>query len=157
MSLLSYYLVTCIDIVFSNWWRRSDGTRLTLITTLPLHMELALNTWKSQLSRAGTGNSDVLNLWHWASWAWGTKPIVTCYVPQNERPIPRNTKNFSSWSRSIKMDWLCEAKPFHYKGLALRSKANPIIMERLKPIQQNWSALLCKVDRLQWFGFAKQS
>ena len=29
-------------------------------------MELALNTWKSQLSRAGTGNSDVLNPWHWA-------------------------------------------------------------------------------------------
>ena len=29
-------------------------------------MELALNIWKSQLSRAGTGNSDVLNPWHWA-------------------------------------------------------------------------------------------
>ena len=28
-------------------------------------MELALNTWKSQLSRAGTGNYDV-NPWHWA-------------------------------------------------------------------------------------------
>ena len=61
-----WLLVTCIDIGFSNWWRGSDGTRLTLITTLPLHMELALNTWKSQLSRAGTGNSDVLNPWHWA-------------------------------------------------------------------------------------------
>ena len=42
----------------------SDGTRLTLITALPLHMKLALNTWKSQLSKAGAGNSDILHPWH---------------------------------------------------------------------------------------------
>jgi hypothetical protein len=33
---------------------------------------------------------------------------------------------FAKQSRSITMGWLCEAKPVRHKGLALRSKANPI-------------------------------